>query len=95
MPCSAVLLKRFVMGGVMLEAGKEDTYEHVAMILTNVTRFKQVRLHGAHGGCAIVKRTRAKGLHVAVTGMILHFSSCKLCEVHAPPHCCSCTYLHV
>lgn len=38
----AVLLKRFVMSGVMWEEGKDDTYEYVAPILTNLTRFAQV-----------------------------------------------------
>eukprot|EP00798_Chlamydomonas_sp_ICE-L_P011519 gene11519-34233_t len=39
----AVLLKKFVMGGVMWSPGEEDTYNHVALILTNVTRLKEGR----------------------------------------------------
>ena len=45
LPCppSAVLLKKFVMSGAVLEAGDEDPYEHVASILTSVTRYKAGR----------------------------------------------------
>lgn len=39
----AVLLKKFVMSGVMWEEGQADPYEHVASIVTNVTRLKEGR----------------------------------------------------
>lgn len=42
--CRAVLLKKFVMSGISLPGpGQEDPWEHVAPILTNVTRLKEGR----------------------------------------------------
>jgi hypothetical protein len=43
-PRSAVLLKKFVLSGIDWQEGREDPYEHVAGILTNVTRLRQARL---------------------------------------------------
>ena len=40
----AILIKKFVMTGVMWEEGKEDSYEHIAAVMTNVTRIKQGRM---------------------------------------------------
>ncbi len=38
-----MLLKKFVSGGIALCPGEPDPYEHVASVLTNVTRIKEVR----------------------------------------------------
>lgn len=42
----AVLLKKFVSSGIALCPGEPDPYEHVASVLTNVTRIKEVREKG-------------------------------------------------
>lgn len=39
----AVLLKKFVSSGIALCPGEPDPYEHVASVLTNVTRIKEAR----------------------------------------------------
>ncbi|KAG2448786.1 hypothetical protein HYH02_006138 [Chlamydomonas schloesseri] len=39
----AVLLKKFVVGGITLGPGESDPFEHVASVLTNVTRLKEGR----------------------------------------------------
>ncbi|KAG2501293.1 hypothetical protein HYH03_001093 [Edaphochlamys debaryana] len=39
----AVLLKKFVTSGVTLSPGEPDPYEHVASVLTNVTRLPEAR----------------------------------------------------
>lgn len=39
----AILLKKFMMSGVNWVEGQEDPFEHVAGILTNVTRLPQAR----------------------------------------------------
>jgi hypothetical protein len=39
----AILIKKFVNSGIMWEEGKDDPYEHIAAVLTNVTRLKQGR----------------------------------------------------
>ncbi|EFJ52357.1 hypothetical protein VOLCADRAFT_103022 [Volvox carteri f. nagariensis] len=40
----AVLLKKFVVGGITLCPNDPDPYEHVASVLTNVTRLREARL---------------------------------------------------
>ncbi|KXZ46514.1 hypothetical protein GPECTOR_43g951 [Gonium pectorale] len=39
----AVLLKKFVVGGITLSPGEPDPFEHVASVLTNVTRLAEGR----------------------------------------------------
>lgn len=43
LPPRAILLKKFMMSGVNWVEGQEDPFEHVAGILTNVTRLPQAR----------------------------------------------------
>ncbi|GIL71830.1 hypothetical protein Vretifemale_2301 [Volvox reticuliferus] len=42
--CRAVLLKKFVVAGITNCPGDDDLYEHVASVLTNVTRLREARL---------------------------------------------------
>lgn len=39
----AILIKKFENSGIMWEEGTDDPYEHIAAVLTNVTRLKQGR----------------------------------------------------
>lgn len=91
----AILLQRFVMSGVAYtgEGDEEDPYEHVASILTNVSRLKEARvllLQPGRGTLqALVAQLQAPGVtrRQGVAGTLRN--CCMTAEVSQGVHPCA------